>query len=180
MRKSLLFTALLAIAGCDGDDTAPVATPTPEATPTPAPTPEPTPEATPTPSPEPAPLGVELSTQMQEFLAAVPADQAGKKNPKVGNAAAIAAGKEMYGQQCKHCHGPEGKGDGPVSKRVTPNASNLTDPARGAAFTDGQLFAVMKQGVPKTAMQAFGAAMSDDQVWSIIAYTQSLRAAPTP
>ena len=36
----------------------------------------------------------------------------------------------------------------------------------------------MKGGIPDTAMQAFGAAMSDKQIWEILAYVETL--APRP
>ncbi len=55
-----------------------------------------------------------------------------------------------------------------------PPGSDLSNPDRYALMTDGQRFQAMKLGVPGTAQQAFGAAMSDDQVWGILAFCASL------
>lgn len=166
-----LTSALVFLAACGGGDDAatPAPTPDPVAEATPEPTPEPTPEATPEPEPESA-----FSAQLTEMLAAVSADDKARTNPKKGDAAAIEAGKEEFGSVCLPCHGPKGAGDGPASRALNPRPSDLTDAARAGKLTDGDRFAIMKNGVPGTAMQAFGAALSDDQIWEILAYVSSL------
>ena len=45
-------------------------------------------------------------------------------------------------------------------------------------MTPGEQYLVMKHGIPETAMQPFGAALSDDQIWRILAYVETLRPAP--
>ena len=178
LTKTLLSASLAALllSACGGDEAA-------EPTPAPEPTPEATPEPTPEPTPEATPEEVEgdgdgeaaeLSEPLTKFLATLSDEQKAQENPKSGDADAIAKGKEQYGSMCRQCHGTAGAGDGPVAKRFTPPASDLTDPARAAAISDGANFQIMKQGIPGTAMQAFGAAMSDDQIWQILAYTSSL------
>lgn len=174
LKNSLLLSAVmtaLALAGCgdDGGET-PAPDPTPEATadPTPEATPEPTPEAT----PDAAAVG--FSEPATKFLASLSDEDKAQANPKSGDAAAIKKGAEEFASMCKHCHGAEGAGDGPVAARFTPPASDLTDAARAAAFTPGANYQVMKQGITGTAMQAFGAATSDETVWSILAYTETL------
>jgi mono/diheme cytochrome c family protein len=154
--------------GCPDGEEAATPAPTPEATPeaTPEPTPEPTPEAT----PEAA-----FSSQLTEFLATVSADDKAKTNPKLGDEAAIAACKGEYNSVCFACHGKTGQGDGPAAGALTPRPGNLADPVLNAKLTDGDRFAIMKTGVAGTAMQAFGAALSDDQIWSILAYVATLR-----
>lgn len=177
LTKTLLSASLAALllSACGGDEAA-EPTPAPEATPeaTPEPTPEPTPEATPEEAETVEGEMPELSEPLTNFLATLSDEQKSQENPKAGNADAIAKGKEQYGSMCRQCHGTAGAGDGPVAKRFTPPASDLTDPARAGAISDGANFQIMKQGIPGTAMQAFGAAMSDDQIWQILAYTGSL------
>ncbi|MCO4768497.1 MAG: c-type cytochrome, partial [Deltaproteobacteria bacterium] len=141
---------------------------------TPEATPEPTPEATPEATPEPASAEVELSEPLTKFLAGLSDSDKSTANPKAGDAAAIKKGGEEYASSCKQCHGAEGKGDGPVASRFKPPASDLTHAGRAGAISAGANFQIMKQGIPGTAMQAFGAAMSDDQIWGILAYTASL------
>jgi len=39
---------------------------------------------------------------------------------------AVAQGKQLYTKYCASCHGPDGKGGGPVGAMLTPKASDLT------------------------------------------------------
>ncbi len=42
----------------------------------------------------------------------------------------------------------------------------------------GVQFKVMKNGIKGTSMQAFGAALSDDQIWEILAFVETLEVKP--
>jgi mono/diheme cytochrome c family protein len=158
-----------AFVGCGGGATEATPAPTPEATP--APTPEPTPEAT------PAPAG-QMSESLKAYLATISEADKARVNPKAGDAAAIEAGKTEFQSTCLPCHGASGKGDGPAAVALNPKPADLTDAALNSQITSGQRFAIMKNGIPNTGMQPFGAALSDDKVWELIAYVESLVAAP--
>lgn len=159
----------LGLAACGGGEEAqPTPAPTPEATP--APTPEPTPEAT------PAAAG-QLSETLKSYLGTISEADKARTNPKAGDAKALADGKAQFDSLCMPCHGTSGKGDGPAAAALKPAPADLTDGAISAQITSGQRFAILKNGIPNTAMQAFGAALSDDIVWSLVAYTESLIAA---
>ena len=43
----------------------------------------------------------------------LPAEADQEKNPLAGDAKAVADGKVLFEKNCKRCHGPGGKGDGP-------------------------------------------------------------------
>lgn len=171
---SLALSSLCLAACGGGDDAQPTPAPTPEATP--APTPEPTPEATPA-----AAAAGQMSDTLKAFLGTVSEADKARTNPKAGDAKALADGKAQYEMLCIACHGPAGKGDGPAAAALKPPAADLTDAGLNAQVSSGQRFAILKQGIPNTAMQAFGAALPDDMVWSIVAYAESLgAAAPAP
>jgi mono/diheme cytochrome c family protein len=81
---------------------------------------------------------------------------------------AIAAGEALYGEQCARCHGQNGEG--------------LTAPALNSkAFLenvmDGQIFELIRTGIPGTAMpawsQAFGGPLTGEQTRQIVAYIRS-------
>ena len=60
----------------------------------------------------------------------------------------VAAGQKVYQRHCRVCHGADAKGrpgleDGPA-------ASNLADDTWDHVSTDGELFSVIKNGVPPT------------------------------
>jgi alcohol dehydrogenase (cytochrome c) len=97
------------------------------------------------------------------------------RNPLAGNTEAVAAGRTLYDQTCQSCHGPAGQGDrGPAL-----NAGRLS---RGGQ--DGDLFHVIRAGVPGTQMPPF-ARLTDQQTWQLVSYIRSLtaraaRPAPPP
>ena len=166
--------ALPLLGACGPDDGGEDATPEP--TSTPEPTPEPTPEATPEQTPEPEASGdAERKARIDAYLATFEAADRAKANPLSGDADAIAKGKEEFDSTCFPCHGREGKGDGPAAAAMGIKPVDHTDPVRGAEITDGERFLIMKHGIPETAMQPFGAALSDDQVWRILAYVETLK-----
>ncbi len=174
-----LAATLILIAGCGGGDEttttpepeteAPVAEATPEATP------EPVAEETPAEDAEAAPAG-ELPERLATFFATFSDEDRAKSNPLSGNAEAISKGGDEFQATCFPCHGREGKGDGPAAQAMGIKPADLSDTVRGALISDGERFLIMKNGIPDTAMQPFGAALSDDQIWRLLAFVESLRA----
>lgn len=86
-------------------------------------------------------------------------------------------GKESFNTICATCHGPEGKGDGPAAAALDPKPRNLSDAAYVSGLTDDHLFKVVKEGGAanglSAGMPAWGSALSDDQIWNVIAYIRS-------
>jgi mono/diheme cytochrome c family protein len=105
-----------------------------------------------------------------EFLA--------KTNPLPASAGAIQAGKTLYLKTaqpvaCTMCHGEQGDGKGPVGAALVPPPRNFTCGVMMKDIPDGQLFWIIKNGSPGTGMMSF-AGLSDEQVWQLIQYIQSL------
>lgn len=48
------------------------------------------------------------------------------KNPVATSATSVAAGQALYAKNCRFCHGPEAKGNGPMAPKDT-HPSDLTD-----------------------------------------------------
>lgn len=173
---AIVALALPLLGGCGPDDGGD--DPTPEPTASPEPTPEVTPEVTPEEAETPAAgLDPERTARIAAYLATFEDADRARGNPLSGNADEIARGKEEFDSTCFPCHGREGKGDGPAAAAMGIKPVDHTDPVRAAEVTDGERFLILKHGIPDTAMQPFGAALSDDQVWRILAYVETLRAA---
>lgn len=82
-------------------------------------------------------------------------------NPLAGDPEAIAHGKERYSARCAFCHGGGGHGaKGP----------NLIDDKWKFGGRNEDIFYNIAAGIPNTQMGAFGATLSGDDIWSIIAY----------
>ncbi len=105
----------------------------------------------------------------------IPATAAEEKNPLPVNAATLAGGKRLYEQKCQNCHGAAGKGDGPDADKKYADTMDLTQAARAARNSDGQVFYKIWNGRLNPKMPAQSADMTRDQVWAVVAYVQSLR-----
>lgn len=161
--SALVCCTLLA---CSGDDGSSAPAPAPSE-PTAAPS-----EDEPAAVPAEDPAG--LSTALTSLLAGIPAEDRAKTNPLSGAADAIEAGRSEYMSMCFVCHGAAGKGDGPAAGATPTRPSDLSDSARAALLSDGDRFAVLRNGIPGTSMPASGANLNDDQVWRILAYVDTL------
>jgi len=96
------------------------------------------------------------------------------KNPVEANAASIAAGQKLYGQQCAGCHGDTGQGDGAMGADLTPKPSNLTDADFKHGATDGEIFTVIRDGVKGSGMKAFNSKLTTRQMWEVVNYVRSI------
>lgn len=86
--------------------------------------------------------------------------------------AAMARGQERYTINCAICHGPVALGDGIVKKYGLSTVANLQDP-RIRFMADGEIFNTITHG--KATMNAYGANVSVDDRWKIIAYLRALQ-----
>jgi mono/diheme cytochrome c family protein len=105
----------------------------------------------------------------------LPADADQEKNPVAGDAAAIAAGKQLFSKKCQRCHGQQGKGDGPDADPDNQQDMDLTNPRRAVRNPDGVVFYKLWNGRSKPKMPAFKDELTKDQAWQIVSYVQTLR-----
>lgn len=85
------------------------------------------------------------------------------------------SGREIYVNTCLRCHGIDGKG-APAIQLVPPPA-DLTSSAIQNRL-DASLFKRIHDGKPNTAMGAWKHALSDDEIWDVLAYVRTLAPAP--
>ena len=97
-----------------------------------------------------------------------------KKNPLSIDAKTLAIGKSIYKDKCEGCHGPGGLGDGPDAD---PDATemNLTNAKRAPRNTDGVVYYKILNGRKKPKMPAFKDELTQEQIWAVVAYVQTLR-----
>ena len=103
----------------------------------------------------------------------VPDAYKNKANPVKADAASIAAGKELYGQHCKSCHGAKGKGDGSKASQLDTECGDFTKPAFQAQ-TDGALFYKTFEG--RKDMPSYKKKIPEaDDIWAVINYMRTLK-----
>lgn len=95
--------------------------------------------------------------------------------PYVSVAAGDAAkGKSIYQSKCVTCHGPEGKGDGPIGKALKPPAGDFSS-AESKKKTADELRDIIENGKPKTAMMAWKKQLNEAEIQDVVAYALTLR-----
>ena len=83
----------------------------------------------------------------------------------------VLSGRVIYSTTCIRCHGVDGKGDGQM--KFTPPVADLTSPAVQGKL-DARLFKSVHDGKTNTAMGAWREALTDDEIWDVLAYVRTL------
>ncbi|MDH5641583.1 MAG: cytochrome c [Nitrospira sp.] len=111
------------------------------------------------------------------FLGVMSAGFAGgvglKDLPPEGKGGDPVSGREMYVNTCIRCHGIDGKGEQGI--KLVPQPADLSSSAVQGRL-DGTLFKRIHEGKPNTAMGAWRHALSDDEIWDVLAYVRTLGA----
>jgi putative heme-binding domain-containing protein len=92
------------------------------------------------------------------------------RNPLAGDAKAAKAGEYEFRINCALCHGLGARGGG--------RGPDLTRAVKKHTHSDADMFQVISNGIPGTAMPANGTngqgvGMTDEEIWQIIAYIRS-------
>ncbi|MGK6351696.1 c-type cytochrome [Parapedobacter sp. DT-150] len=113
-------------------------------------------------------------------------------NPLVRNAATLAQGEALYQVYCSVCHGPEGRGDGPITIDRTLDAesrplenfppppsyakSDGVNSSRGGAMadlTDGKIYHTITYGL--NMMGSHASQLSPEERWKVVMYVRELQ-----
>jgi len=98
----------------------------------------------------------------------------GEKNPLPNTPASIADGKEAFSHYCVACHGMDGQNTGvPFVEHISPPIPSLGS-KEVQQYTDGQLKWVIDYGIWPSGMPGSKGTLSDDEIWSIVAYIRHL------
>jgi mono/diheme cytochrome c family protein len=105
---------------------------------------------------------------------AVPAALRDAENPVPLTDAAIKEGREHFADHCAQCHGNDGRGNTEMGKNLYPRAPDMTQAAT-QKLSDGELFAIIKNGVRLTGMPAWGDEHGDDAAtWKLVHFIRHL------
>jgi mono/diheme cytochrome c family protein len=84
--------------------------------------------------------------------------------------------KAIWDKDCAKCHGPDGKGDTKMGKKL--GVKDYTDPQVQAAMKDEDMVKAIKEGVKSgdtTKMKGFGDTLSDDEIKALVGYIRALK-----
>jgi len=94
------------------------------------------------------------------------------ENPTKPVEASLKRGEKVFETYCAACHGPGGKGDGPVIKKGF-YPVNLTAPGTQAR-TDGYIYAYIRYG-GKVMMPSYRESISSDEAWDVVNFVRKLQ-----
>ena len=117
--------------------------------------------------------GQEPQCPQPRFTGTAPEPLYSMENPLAATRANLRAGRRLYrgkveqGVDCAICHGRKGDGLGPLSGQFEPPPRNFTCEATVNGVPDGQLFWIIRNGSPGTAMPAHES-LSDTAIWQLV------------
>jgi mono/diheme cytochrome c family protein len=94
--------------------------------------------------------------------------------PVLEDEALVRRGGAYFRDHCVQCHGGPGVPPEPFALGLTPAPANLVHTAR--EWTPADMYWVVREGIKMTGMPAWRYRMSDDDIWSLVAF---LRVLPT-
>ena len=119
---------------------------------------------------EPTRLESEVALRLRHL--AIPADQRAKNNPLEATADNLHEGLEHFADHCALCHANSGAGDTPIGRGLYPKPPILRE-ARTQSLSDGELFAIIQNGIRFTGMPAFADHDATD-AWRLVQFIRHL------
>ncbi len=94
------------------------------------------------------------------------------KIPNLNDSTMIKTGFAHYREMCVGCHGAPGIKSDDIGKGLYPHPPNLAHSAK--EMPASQLFWITKNGIKFTGMPAFGKTHSDQKIWDIVSFMETL------
>ena len=94
-----------------------------------------------------------------------------RKNPVPASAESLRKGGNLYVVYCTPCHGPSGKGNGPVVAKFVP-PPDLSNPDLQKGRTDGYWQSYLSVG--GAVMPSYGESLSAEERWDVVNYLRTL------
>jgi mono/diheme cytochrome c family protein len=100
-------------------------------------------------------------------------------NPVKPTAESIRRGRQEYQRACRHCHGVNALGDGPLAPK-NPSPPNLTDDQWDYGSSDGEIFTIISNGVGgNSEMKGVRSEVTATDRWNIVNYLRSIGPKPS-
>ena len=94
-------------------------------------------------------------------------------------------GARVFAQRCAVCHGPDGRGNGPAAPSLIPRPRDFSlglfkykSTLRNDPPTDEDLRRVVTDGLPASAMAAFGDLLNEDEIDAVVAEVKRMARLP--
>ena len=110
--------------------------------------------------------------------AAIPRTARDRQNPVAASAEALKEGMEHFADHCAVCHANDGSGS-PMGKSLYPPAPDMRA-ASTQQLSDGELFAIIENGIRLTGMPAWGNGTPEGEAssWALVHFIRRLPRLP--
>lgn len=122
------------------------------------------------------PSRLETTIALQLRHLSIPAEQRARTNPLPASADNLHEGLEHFADHCATCHANDGGGDTPIGRGLYPKPPPLRE-TRTQSLSDGELFAIIQNGIRFTGMPAFGGPggeHGDEDTWHLVQFIRHL------
>lgn len=122
----------------------------------------------------PGPFERLAARQIRVWL--VPATARRATNPLAANAEILKQGRDHWANHCAACHANNGSGATEMGRDFYPPAPDMRATAT-QTLSDGELYYIIRNGVPLTGMPAWGNPSlgdSDSQTWALVSFIRHL------
>ncbi len=99
-----------------------------------------------------------------------PVEAARRGNPIPAGNASRERGRKLFEANCVSCHGPTGRGNGPIAARLETLPADLA--AMAGQHPDGDFAWKIAEG--RGAMPAWKTVLKDTEIWDLVNYIQNL------
>jgi mono/diheme cytochrome c family protein len=94
-------------------------------------------------------------------------------NPFTPSPQILADARDHFADHCAICHGDDGSGNTEIGKGLYPPPPDLRDPYT-QELLDGELFAIIRNGIRFTGMPGWGGEDTDDEIWHLVLFVRHL------
>lgn len=105
-----------------------------------------------------------------------PTEAARRGNPVSADSVSRERGRRLFEANCVSCHGPTGRGNGPIAARLETLPPDFT--AMAEQRRDGDFAWKIAEG--RGSMPAWKGVLKDAEIWDLVNYIQSLVGSDTP
>ena len=120
---------------------------------------------------EPSRIETEVALRLRHL--AIPADQRDRKNPLQATTANVQDGMEHFADHCAICHSNTGVGDTALARGLYPHPPIMRED-RTQSLTDGEMFAIIQNGIRFTGMPAFMENHDEEETWKLVLFIRHL------
>jgi mono/diheme cytochrome c family protein len=91
----------------------------------------------------------------------------------------VSEGDKLFGTECSECHGYSGRKSTDAGRWMYPRAADLGS-AEVQAYSDRELFWIVKNGVRLSGLPAFGRVESGEHIWNLVHYVRTFQVSANP